>query len=486
MKDNKYAKNSPYNINEYEFHTVENALASADVNDSTAVLESTETFAEKRRKEIREAPTSVEISGTSYYVANDGDDTNDGRNENAPWKTLERVSSAQLSAGDGVFFRRGDLFRGQLITKKGVTYSAYGTGDKPKIYGSRKNYANCGFWLKTDKANVYASAEAFEQDVGLIVFDGGKEWGEKMSYGIKNYEWRGDAPSFDGVLQSDLQFHHNKEDNLVYLYSEKDPNTRGTSCEIGFEELCLSGEGDGVTIDNLCIKYIGAHAVGYGGTCVENLTVKNCEFGWIGGSLQPTSNGRIVRYGNAVEIYGGCRNFVVENCYIYQCYDAGVTHQYFGNRPDFLSMENVRYSDNVIEYCTYAIEWVNSQKEENGIMKNIEFSHNLLLYSGEGWGVQRPYRHDSPFKGWQHTNRAENFVIYDNVATARDEKTHLVVLGCEREEYVPALFGNLFVGVRENPFGVYGFKGNEPFRYDEATPTLPGLSENRFSFIKNI
>ncbi len=476
---NNYAVNSPYSKDSLTFFTVRKAMGDAKEQDCNMILQNTEQYAEQRRREIRSTKTEVVISGTGYYVSNSGDDNNDGKSPEKPWKTLDRVSNAALSCGDGVFFKRGDLFRGRLITQKGVTYSAYGEGDKPKIYGSRKNYAGCDFWKKTDTENIYVSSEAFDLDVGLIVFDSGREWCEKMSFGIKNYEWRG-GEGFDGALKKDLQFHHNKEDKLIYLCSLKDPNTRGRECEIGFCEHCVSGDGNGVTIDNLCLKYIGAHGIGYGDT--ENLTVQNCELGWIGGSLQPCA--RIVRYGNAVEIYGACRNFTVENCYVYQCYDAGVTHQYFGNRPAFTGMYNVKYTKNLIEYCTYAIEWVNAQKEDNGIMKDIEFSHNLLLYSGEGWGVQRPYRHDSPFKGWQHTNRAESFIIYDNVATARDEKTHLVVLGCEKEEYVPALVGNLFVGVEGNFFGVYGRKENKPYVYTkEETPLLPGLAENIFSFI---
>ena len=443
-------------------------------------MASVEKYSDKKRREILETKTDVIVTGTSYYVSNDGNDKNDGKTPETPWKTLDRVSSADFKPRDGVFFKRGDLFRGQLKTKREVTYSAYGKGDKPKIYGSLKNYAKSDFWKKTDTENVYVSSDAFLLDVGLIVFDDGREWCEKMSFGIKNYEWRG-GEEFDGILKKDLQFHHSKEDKLIYLYSKADPNTRGNDCEIGFCEHCVSGDGNGVTIDNLCFKYIGAHAIGYGDT--DNLTVKNCEIGWIGGSLQPCA--RIVRFGNAVEIYGSCHNFTVEGCYIYQCYDAGITHQYFGNRPKFTEMCDVKYTNNLIERCTYAIEWVNSQKEDNGIMKDIEISHNLLLYSGEGWGIQRPYRHDSPFKGWQHTNKSENFIIYDNIATARDEKTHLVVLGCEREEYVPALAGNLFIGCEGNFFGVYGKKTNEPYVYSrEEIATLLELSDNIFIYIK--
>ena len=88
---------------------------------------------------------------------------------------MAKVSGAELSKGDGVFFKRGDLFRGQLKTQAGVTYSAFGCGEKPKIYGSEKNYAeDKSFWKKTDKENVYVSSDTFDADVGLLAFDNGK------------------------------------------------------------------------------------------------------------------------------------------------------------------------------------------------------------------------------------------------------------------------------------------------------------------------
>ena len=84
---------------------------------------------EARRQEIRSLPDKLVIKGTTYYVSCDGDDANDGRTPDTAWKTLARVSSAELSAGDGVLFRRGDLFRGKVITNAGVSYGAYGEGE---------------------------------------------------------------------------------------------------------------------------------------------------------------------------------------------------------------------------------------------------------------------------------------------------------------------------------------------------------------------
>ena len=49
-------------------------------------------------------------------------------------------------------------------------------------------------------------------------------------------------------------------------------------------------------------------------------------------------------------------NYQVSNCYIYQAYDAGVTHQVttWGKKR---VMSNVLYKDNLIEKCVYSIEY---------------------------------------------------------------------------------------------------------------------------------
>ena len=64
---------------------------------------------EGRKRAILESEDVLKIKGTTYYVSNEGDDKNDGLSPKTPWKTIEKVSLADLNEGDGVLFRRGDL-----------------------------------------------------------------------------------------------------------------------------------------------------------------------------------------------------------------------------------------------------------------------------------------------------------------------------------------------------------------------------------------
>ena len=109
---------------------------------NTEILTQFEDLCAKRKEEILNAKDEIVITGTTYYVSTSGNDDNDGKTPETAWKTLEKVSNAELKEGDGVRFCRGNLFRGYFITKPGVTYAAYGEGEKPKFYGWIENLAD--------------------------------------------------------------------------------------------------------------------------------------------------------------------------------------------------------------------------------------------------------------------------------------------------------------------------------------------------------
>ena len=87
------------------------------------------------------------VFATDYYFSDTlGDDTRTSvaaQNPTTPWKTINQLNLffANLKAGDRIFFKRGDVFQGNIIVKKSGTlalpiiFDAYGTGDKPIISG---------------------------------------------------------------------------------------------------------------------------------------------------------------------------------------------------------------------------------------------------------------------------------------------------------------------------------------------------------------
>jgi hypothetical protein len=80
---------------------------------------------------------------TVYYVSSSsGNDGNSGTSVNSAWRSLNKVNSFTPKPGDQILFKRGDEWTGTLkVNGSGtsgspIVYGAYGSGEKPKIYGS--------------------------------------------------------------------------------------------------------------------------------------------------------------------------------------------------------------------------------------------------------------------------------------------------------------------------------------------------------------
>jgi hypothetical protein len=77
-----------------------------------------------------------------FYVSPAGDDTNDGRAAQHPWKTVAKVNAAKFAPGDQVLFARGGEWRESLNASssgapdKPIVFAAYGKGAKPRFWGS--------------------------------------------------------------------------------------------------------------------------------------------------------------------------------------------------------------------------------------------------------------------------------------------------------------------------------------------------------------
>ena len=70
----------------------------------------------------------------TYYVSNQGNDSNTGTSESSSWKTIGKVSSINFIPGDIVNFKSGQKFSDDVLDcKNGVTYKTYGGTDQAII-----------------------------------------------------------------------------------------------------------------------------------------------------------------------------------------------------------------------------------------------------------------------------------------------------------------------------------------------------------------
>ncbi len=473
---------------------------------------------ENRKNQIFNSEDNVKIKGTIYYVSNSGSDANDGKTPKTAWKTLQKVSEAELKYGDGVLFERGDLFRGCIKAKAGVTYAAYGSGEKPQLFAGNIDLADDTKWALMDPdSNIWKYVDK-QLDPGTLVFNHGEKCAHKLipSYIGGKFVCRDDESKTFNVymhMKNDLDMYWHFEDKLTTAYrhpvSGADfpvPDVDGAMgdlylrCDSGnpgevfysIENVARShmffvGENSDVTIDNLCIKYVGMHGVSAGGH-VKGLTVTNCEFGWIGGTIQhyfgldpnypEGGRGTVTRFGNAIEIYGGCENYNASNNYIYEVYDAGITHQVTTNKK--VVMTDIRYSDNVIENCVYGIEYFLDQVEgeKESYMDNVVICGNFIRSSGCGWGQQRHNFHTpAAIKGWSYVNTAHTYKIESNIFDRCAYRLlHLVAL---EDESCPKMDGNTYIQHLGGKIGQYG--GNKI-----AEPENITFDENAEKIINDI
>ncbi len=462
--------------------------------DMTALRKSTD----DRIEAIRNTPNMTIPSGAKvYYVSNSGSDSNNGTSPQTPWKTIAKVNGTNFPRDSYVCFKRGDIWRETLMADKaGVTYTAYGTGEKPIICGSPQNGADPALWVETDTPNVWKWVGPAMDDVGTMVFNEGAAYAVKAILRVEktgnttqfyNHTTGDPFNNFQKDLNADLHFYHDVTAKVyvsgsaythtgtgnLYLYSsEGNPGSRFRSIEFNEYKNLVTVKANNVAFDNLCIKYTGVHGIGTSRSDAQvGLTVTNCEFGWIGGSSQKSGiSGRNyqTRLGNAVEIYGACDGFYCENNYIYQIYDTGLTMQANYNNVsssmrDQLYMKNITFKNNVIEHCVYSIEYFLSdiQADNPSRIENFLVEGNHMWYASRGLCESRPpidRTWGAHIKGRcsGNGNRAYNYVIRNNLFV--DGKDRLLQITSNRynpdgSDSMPSLSGNIFVEQFGRKFG---------------------------------
>lgn len=304
------------------------------------------------------------LKGTkTFYVSYRGSDFNEGTSPDQAWQTISMVNAMKGSIPKGavVLFERGGVYRGSLKLKSDCSYGAYGTGPKPCLYGSKKNYADESLWKKSKSKKNAWEIKVDEDEVGNIVFDHGKKVAVKVAPGAKELK--------------DYTFVFNK--GTLTLYISENPAKLYSDIEISGHDYIIDGHTvNNVVIENLCVKYcssIGISLSAFDNNPCKNIVIRNCEVGYIGGG----DAGDGIPIGNGIQFWAGIKGGVIENCWVYECLDAGLTNQGWQ-----CTQREVTFKNNLIEYCVYPIEvFVQSA----GAIENCLYTGNLLRFAGYGW-----------------------------------------------------------------------------------------------------
>lgn len=344
-----------------------------------------------------------------FVDASDGNDANDGFAQDRAWQSLAKVNEAALRPGDTVLFKRGGTWRGQLLPKSGdgsapLTYTAYGAGEKPLLFGSvSRNFAEDwvhegGNIWRTKMLDSMDRNAIKDLDVGNIIFDHGKTTGVK--------KWKPEE------LQRPYDFWYDADNRLVKLFSRGNPADVHPDIELALKRNIVQlKDVHNAVFDGLAMRYGAAH--GFGGGNTHNLVIRNCDISYIGGGNQYSrfDGQRGVRFGNGIEFGGGAYNNLVEGCRIWEIYDAALTNQ--SNSPD-LKQENITYRNNVIWNAEYSFEYWN--RPESAVTENIRFINNTCVNAGGGWAhSQRPGPNGSHLMFYSNTAATKGVEVKYNI-----------------------------------------------------------------------
>ncbi len=373
--------------------------------------------AEVRRASILNSQTHVSFTGTDYYVSNStGNDDNDGRSPDRPWKTLERVNNAPLLSGDAVFFRRGDLWRESNVRcREGVTYSAYGEGSKPRFYGASEDGVGLEKWtLYYDKDGMKVWKFYHDmQDVGGVIFNGGESWAERV------YGWWVDGKGFmqyddiekpfipEECLQKNMTCAsvidysglcypiqvwglEERKGGFFLRCDEGNPGVIFTEVEFEVSDAPTGGftglfeAANNCTFDNLCVMYFGEAGI-RANSEEYNITVQNCEVGWGGNSIheyiQPEPTHEYMLSGDG--IYGIGNGGTVKNNYCHDVDGNGITFESSHDSAYVSFIDDCLIRGNLVERCGEGI-WLH---DPFGVIspKKLIIEDNIILYTGEGY-----------------------------------------------------------------------------------------------------
>ncbi len=359
-------------------------VTGADLVSDDPAVKQVDEKADAMLKKIEEYSDSIKVAngGNTYYVSNDGDDKNDGLTPETARQNYYAVKSF-LKEGDAVLFRRGDLFRGNVSLVSGVSYGAYGEGVKPRIYGSVDASKNGnGVWEETETAGVWRYNKNIT-DYCNIIFNNGEAIGRPVQ-------------KMEDITKNELNVVY--KGGKVYLYCPKgNPADVYSVIEIVEAITAVTGTDNpkNIHIQNLCIMYAN---FGIGGMPnSQNIEIDGCIIGYMGGKNLYTGAGSL---GNGIELWGNVHAANVHDNYIFQCFDAGITHQSNNGMSYSVDQDDIHYTNNLIEYCLYSIEAFVPQKDtgtsfdypayfENytSRMGDVYIENNICRYAGFGWGT---------------------------------------------------------------------------------------------------
>lgn len=321
-------------------------------------------------------PPSPPPGRSAFFVSPSGDDANPGTMAE-PWRTLNRAMQHSYTAGDQLLFQRSGEYFG-IIDKtpapdgsKRWLIGAYGEGPKPIVTNAKL--------LSIPAAWTVVSPDVWRIDLTDTATHGG--WTDKTT----NIGFLRSGDTVYGAKKKSLaelsaQWDFFDDSTYLYVHSAVNPTLLAPDLRAA-PNAVLIGVHSNTEIDGIEVKDCGGHAIGSEGTpddTIANVQVLNNDIHHIGGSFLIGFADDTVRYGNAIECYDSCADWLVQGNEVHDVYDTAFTCQGAG------TWTNIRVTRNHFHDNSHTIEFW-TQGSEGG-MRDILIDDNDFEDGGLGWG----------------------------------------------------------------------------------------------------
>lgn len=352
------------------------------------------------------------VNGTNFYISNQGSDRNHGRTPDNAWKSISKLSGANIHAGDTIFLERGSVWRETLTlnysgTKAGyIVITAYGNNtENPVIKGSEVTK-----WAPSGVVNVWKSEKTFAHNPRSVRGEYGNIWFELAR---KDTVVWGEFRQYDEQLTAlNTTYDFAYANGKVYIYSEGDPNSDYTNIEVCQRNACISlNDHDYIEINGVDVHYASNAGIWekWPTSKRDGLIVRNCNIGYIGVKDSPSAYG----------IYTWHSNFLCEKNIIHDCGRRGVSYFGSSNSSDVI-VKHAIIQDNIFYngWHTTALDLI-VERGSNVTIDSVIFRRNLVyetpvIKRGVG-GIPNSNHVFIANQSGPANGRVKNIYIYNNV-----------------------------------------------------------------------
>jgi hypothetical protein len=321
--------------------------------------------------------TQSSTGAATYYVdATGGLDVSDGRSARNAWQTLAKVNASSFSPGDQILFKRGEIFRGQLVppssgtVSQPILFGAYGAGgDNPVLQGSLPLSLSFG-WVTLSSPQVWRSVQTFSLDVGAVYYDANSA--DALTVGAKR--WSAAALSLQG------DFYWDQTSQQLQVYSSTHPvslYSKGIEAAISRPVVSIVNQ-ENLVLQGLSVRFGGGHGLQVSHS--KRVTVRECDLRYLGGG-DLTGDGTQTRAGSGVFSTASIEALLVERTRLAEIFGAALSVQVSegGTQKDLLYRNNLLWNLGLA-----GLEVVN-QSLTSGELSSLRYENNTGFQLGKGW-----------------------------------------------------------------------------------------------------